>query len=302
MLYYLVYLLSLLPFRFLYMFSDVLAWLAHSVVKYRRQVVRNNLTSSFPEKDIKEIKLIEKQFYKFLCDYFFETLKLASMTENKMQKRLKVENIEEINEAVRRGQSVSIYLGHYCNWEWVSSLPLHIDSKAKCAQIYHPLENKTFDKLFYKLRTRFKANNIAMADIMQTLIRWKREGVPSVTGYIADQAPGLNIHLFTDFLNHDTGVYTGPERISKFLGAKAVYGHITRPRRGYYTLRFIPICEDAKKEAVFETSKEYFRLLEDNIREAPQFWLWSHRRWKRPRSLFYEYHGKEKADEMLKHL
>lgn len=302
MLYPIIYLLSLLPFRLLYIFSDVLAWLAHSVVKYRRRVVRDNLVSSFPEKSVEEIKKIEKKFYLFLCDYFFETVKLASMSPKKMLRHLKVENIEEINEAVAKGQSVSLYLGHYCNWEWVSSLPLHIDPAAKCAQIYHPLENKTFDKLFYKLRTRFKANNIAMADIMQTLIRWKREGVPSVTGYIADQAPGLNIHLFVDFLNHDTGVYTGPERISKFLGAKAVYGHLTRPRRGYYTLRFITICADAKKEPIFDTSREYFRLLEANIKEAPQYWLWSHRRWKRPRSLFFAYHGRAKAEEMLTHL
>lgn len=299
--FFIVKIFSLLPFRLLYLLSDFMAWLACDVVRYRRNVVRQNLTSSFPEKDIKEIRRIEKQFYLFLCDYFMETIKLATMSEKNMRKRLRVENIEEINEAVRRGQSVTIYLGHYCNWEWVSSLPLHIDPAAQCAQIYHPLENKTFDRLFYRLRTRFDANNIAMSDIMQTLVRWKREGIPSVTGYIADQAPGLNIHLFVDFLNHETGVYTGPERISKFLGAKAVYAHMCRPRRGYYTLRFIPISDNVKKETIFETSREYFRLLETNIRETPQYWLWSHRRWKRPRSMFEAYHG-DKAAEMLTHL
>lgn len=301
MLYPIIYLLSLLPFRILYILSDMLVFLAYDVVKYRRKVVHDNLTSSFPDKDPKEIKRIEKKFYQFLCDYIFETIKLASMSEKSMRKRMKVENIEEINEAVRRGQSVSLYLGHYCNWEWISSLPLHIDPAAKCAQIYHPLSNKSFDKLLFKIRTRFDANNIPMADIMQTLIGWKREGVPSVTGYIADQAPGLNIHLFVDFLNHETGVYTGPERISKFLGAKAVYGHLTRPKRGYYTLRFITVSEDAKKAPVFGTSREYFRLLEENIKESPQYWLWSHRRWKRTHQQFNEYHGAKAAD-MLTHL
>lgn len=278
-----------------------MAWLAYDVVRYRRNVVRQNLLSSFPERSTAEIKKMEKGFYRFLCDYFFETVKLAGMSETKMRKHLKVENIEEINEAVIRGQSVSVYLGHYCNWEWVSSLPLHIDPSAQCAQIYHPLENKTFDRLFYRLRTRFKANNIPMSDILQTLVRWKRENVPSVTGYIADQAPGFNIHLFLDFLNHETGVYTGPERISKFLGAKAVYAHMSRPKRGYYTLRFIPISENVKKEETFKTSREYFRLLEENINEAPQYWLWSHRRWKRTRSMFNDYHG-DKAAGMLTHL
>ncbi len=301
MLYKIVYLISLLPFKVLYIFSDVLAWLACDVIKYRRGVVRRNLAASFTEKPEKDIRKIEKRFYRFLCDYFIETVKLASMSPDKMRRHLKVENIEEINEAVRQGQSVSLYLGHYCNWEWVSSLPLHIDPAAKCAQIYHPLENKTFDKLLYRLRTRFDANNIPMKDILPTLITWKKENVPSVTGYIADQAPGLNIHLFVDFLNHETGAYTGPERISKFLGAKAVYGHMCRPKRGYYTLRFIPISENVKKENIFVTTRKYFTLLQDNIRETPQYWLWSHNRWKRSRELFNQYHG-DKAADMLTHL
>ncbi len=301
MLYKIIYLLSLLPFRVLYAISDVLAWIACDLVGYRREVVRGNLSSSFPEKNAKELRSIEKKFYRWLCDYFMETIKLASMSEKKMRKRLKVENIEIINEAVRSGQSVSLYLGHFCNWEWVSSLPLHIDRTAQCAQIYHPLENKSFDRLLYRLRTQFGANNIPMADILQRLVAWKREGVPTVTGYIADQAPGLNIHLFIEFLRHETGVYTGPERISKFLGAKAVYAHMSRPKRGYYTLRFIPISENVKKEKIFRTSHEYFHLLEENIKESPQYWLWSHRRWKRSRAMFNEYHG-EKASDMLTHL
>lgn len=287
--------------RISYFFSDILAWLACDVVRYRRGVVRENLRTSFPEKSDKELRRIEKGFYRFLGDYFVETLRLGAMTEKNMRKRLRVEGIEEVNDAVARGQSVSIYLGHYCNWEWVSSLPLHIDPKARCAQIYHPLNNRFFDRIFFKLRTRFKANNVPMNDILQKLIGWKREGVPSVTGYIADQAPGMNIHLFTDFLNHDTGVYTGPERISKFLGAKVVYAWMSRPKRGYYTLRFIPISENVKKEQMFEVTRRYFSLLEANIREAPEYWLWSHRRWKRNREQFEHYHG-ERAAEMLSHL
>lgn len=301
MLYRIVYIISLLPFGVLYLFSDILAWLACDVVKYRRKVVRRNLTASFPDKNEKEIRQIEKKFYKFLCDYFVETVKLASMSPKKMRRHLKVENIEEINEAIRKGQSVSLYLGHYCNWEWVSSLPLHIDPAARCAQIYHPLENKAFDKLLYRLRTKFDANNIPMKDILPTLIKWKKEDVPSVTGYIADQAPGLNIHLFVEFLNQETGAYTGPERISKFLGAKAVYGHMSRPKRGYYSLRFIPIAENVKKEDIFVTTRKYFSLLEENIIETPQYWLWSHNRWKRSRELFNQYHG-DKAADMLTHL
>lgn len=302
MLYSFIYLISLLPFRLLYAVSDVMAWLAYDVIKYRRRVVSENLRSSFPEKSPQELRRIEKKFYKFLGDYFIETIKLASMSEEKMKRHMVVENPEEINDATAKGQSYSLYLGHYCNWEWVSSLPIWSTvNEAYFQQLYHPLENKVFDRMMTRLRTRFGAHNIPMNDIMPNIVRLKKEGVPTVTGYIADQAPGLNIHLFLSFLNHETGVYTGAERISKFLNAKVGYAHITRPRRGYYRLRIIPICDDARREEIFEISRRYFELLENNIREAPQYWLWSHRRWKRSRAMFESYHG-DKAADMLTHL
>lgn len=293
--------LSLIPLGLLYILSDFLAWLAHSVVKYRLEVVRNNLASAFPEKEEKELRQIERGFYHFLADYFFETIKLFSMSTRYISRHLKVEGIEMINDAVDNGKNVSLFLGHYCNWEWVSSLPLHISKKGNCAQVYHKLHNKGSDLFFYRLRTHFGANNIPMDNIMRVLIGWKREGVPSVTGYIADQAPSLNVHLFVDFLNHDTSVYTGAERISRFLDAEVFYCHMSRPKRGYYTLRFIPVTRDIKNDPVFEPSREYFRLLEQNIREAPQYWLWSHRRWKHTRQQFFERFG-DKADEQLSHL
>lgn len=299
--YSLFYLVSLIPLRCLYILSDFLAWIAGSVLRYRHKVIADNLRSSFPDFDEREVKRIEKEFYRFLTDYFVETIKLASISPRKMLKRLVVENPELVNDATARGQSTVIYLGHYCNWEWVSSLPLSLTPGTIAAQIYHPLENKTFDQVFYRLRTRFHAHNVPMESTLRTLLGWKREGRPSVTGFIADQAPGMNIHLFVDFLNHDTGVYTGPERIADALKANVVYAHITRPKRGRYHLRFIPIAQNAKEMPMFEITRKYFELLEANIREAPQYWLWSHRRWKRTREHFYQFHGAH-ADEMLTHL
>lgn len=293
--------LSLLPLRVLYIFSDFLAWLAHSVVKYRVKVVRENLASAFPEKNEQERRRIEKEFYRFLGDYFFETVKLFSMSDKFIRRHLKIEGIEKIDQAMAEGRNVSLYLGHYCNWEWVSSIPLHLSGHGKAAQIYHPLENRGSDEFFKRLRTRFHAENIPMNDILPTLIKWKREGIPSVTGYIADQAPSLNVHLFVDFLNHETNAYTGPERISRFLNAEVFYLHISRPKRGYYTAKLISITDKIKEMPTFEPSKIYFKLLEENIREAPQYWLWSHRRWKRTRRMFDEYFG-DKATEQLSHL
>lgn len=293
--------LSLLPLRALYILSDVLSLLAHKVVRYRVAVVRENLSSSFPEKSEAELRKIERGFYRFLADYFFETVKLYFMSPKFIERHLKLKGLDKVNDAVEGGRSCTLYLGHYCNWEWVSSLPLHISPKAECAQIYHPLSDKGADRFFYRLRTRFHANNVAMEDTFRVLLKWKKAGIPSVTGYIADQAPGLNVHLFIDFLNHDTGVYTGPERISRFLDAEVFYCHMTRPRRGYYELEFIPITSSIKESPMFEPSRVYFRLLEKNIREQPEFWLWSHRRWKRSRQMFNDYFG-DKAADQLSHL
>lgn len=299
-LYALVWCVSLVPLGALYLVSDLLAGFLHTVIRYRRRVVHSNLVSSLPDRSESEIAAIERRFYRFLTDYAFETIKMMTMSEATIRKRLHVENPEMIRGAVTEGRNVTLLLGHYCNWEWVSSLPLWFDG-AEGAQVYHHLHNRAMDALFMRLRTRFRSHNIEMADILRRLIEWKRAGTPSVTGFIADQCPSLDIHLFLDFLHHDTAVFTGPERIAKFLDSRVLFCHLSRPRRGYYTLRFVEITDTPAKEATFDITREYFRMLQANIEEAPQYWLWSHRRWKRTRADFMAYWG-DQAEKQLSHL
>lgn len=296
-----VHAIAALPFPLLYLLSDCVAVVMHRLRRYRLKVVRENLASAFPEKNRAWLRRTERKFYHWLADYFLETLKLTSMSETRMRRCLTVENPEMVDEAVAAGRSVTLLLGHYCNWEWVSSLPLHFAEGTTCAQVYHYLHNRAMDKVFMDLRTRFGAHNIEMGDIMRALIEWKRSGTPTVTGFIADQCPKWEIHLFVDFLNHETGVYTGPERIARFLDAEVIFCHLSRPRRGEYRLRFIKITDTPKKEDTFEITRRYMQLLQSNIEEAPQFWLWSHRRWKRTRADFEEYWG-DQASRMLSHL
>lgn len=287
MLYVLFYGLSLLPLRCLYIISDIVAWVMHHVVRYRLGVVKTNLTASFPDKSTRETDAIAGKFYRFLTDYFVETVKLTSMGKSEMMRRMRFEGIEPVAEALKAGRSVSLYLGHYCNWEWVSSLPVYFPESAGCGQIYHPLENPAADRLFLKIRSRFGAVSIRLHETLKVLTSWHRGGIASVTGYIADQVPGFNgIHCWVDFLNHDTPVYSGPERISRMLHAEAYYIDMFRPRRGYYVGKFVKITDDASKCEKFSITREYFRLLEESIRRAPEFWLWSHRRWKRTREQF----------------
>ena len=292
------FIISLLPLWVFYRLSDGLYYLVYHVVRYRRRVVYANLRSSFPEKSEAEIERIAKDFYSFFCDYIVETLKLFSMGEKNIRKRMQFEGLNQVKEDFANGRSVSVYLGHYCNWEWISSLGLHLDEQ--CGQIYHPLENATLDRLFLYMRGRFKAKSIKMDDTFLTILRWKKEGRKNIVGYIADQVPGYNnIHYWADFLHHDTPVFTGAERISKIMDTAVYYIDVERPRRGYYVARFIKIADSLNEHPVFFATEQYFRLLEQNIQRAPQYWLWSHKRWKRTREEFNRMFTEEERKKRL---
>ena len=292
------FIISLLPLWVFYRLSDGLYYLVYHVVRYRRRVVYANLRSSFPEKSEAEIERIAKDFYSFFCDYIVETLKLFSMGEKNMRKRMKFEGLDQVKEDFANGRSVTLYLGHYCNWEWISSLGLHLDEQ--CGQIYHPLENATLDRLFLYMRGRFKAQSIKMDDTFLTILKWKKEGRKNIVGYIADQVPGYNnIHYWAEFLHHDTPVFTGAERISKIMDTAVYYIDVERPRRGYYVARFIKIADSLNEHPVFFATEQYFRLLEQNIQRVPQYWLWSHKRWKRTREEFNRMFTEEERKKRL---
>lgn len=295
--------LGSLPLPVLYAFSDFVAFLAGGVIGYRKKVIRKNLADSFPDKDTKELRNIEKGFYRFLGDYFVETMKLGRMSKKDITRRMRFEGMDEVVEALKEGKNVSLLLGHLGNWEWVSTIPIHLPEGIPGGQIYHPLENEGADKAFLNIRNRFGAVSIKMKDTLPTVVGWRRKNIPSMIGYIADQAPIFEgIHLFLDFLNHDTPVLTGHERISKMLHATVVYGHMSRPKRGEYVCKFVKITDDAATLPEFEMTRIYFGMLEKNILESPELWLWSHNRWKRTREMFYEQKGAKDAERRLSHL
>lgn len=289
---------SLFPLWLLYRVSDGLYYLIYYIIRYRKRIVYANLRSSFPEKSEAEIRHLAKQFYAFFCDYIVETLKYFSMSERTIRKRMKFEGLEQIRQEFDNGRSVSVYLGHYCNWEWISSLGIHLDEQ--CAQIYHPLEHPTADSLFLYMRERFNAKSVKMADTFATIRKWHREGRKNIVGYIADQVPGYNsIHYWADFLHHDTPVFTGTERISRIMDTAVYYLDVERPRRGYYTAKFIRVADSLKEYPAFYATEQYFRLLEKTIMRAPQYWLWSHKRWKRTREEFNRIYSEEERKKRL---
>ena len=288
MVYRIFYLISLLPLRVLYGFSDVLAYLAYYVVRYRRGVVRKNLTTSFPEKSPKEIIAIEKRFYRWFTDYFFEAIKLLSISDEELNRRFTITNSNEIEACFEQGQNVAAILGHYCNWEWLSCVGKDLPANRMCGLIYHPLYNKAFDDLFLRIRSH-EANGkpIPKQDILRQLVTNKQNGTMSIFGYISDQVPKWeNIHLWLPFLNHDTPVFIGGEKIMRRMNDAVYYAELTRPRRGYYSLTYRLITKQPNDLPEFEVTRCFFRMLEETIRREPSYYLWSHNRWKRTHEEF----------------
>ena len=281
------YILSLLPLWVHYLFSEILYFILYRVIGYRKSVVRENLIQSFPEKDATQLRQIEHAYYRFFCDYLAESVKLMSISRKNLKKRLVFKGTEMVDEIVESGQSCAVYLGHYCNWEWITSLPLWVTPKAQCGQIYHPIENKDFDQLFLRLRQRLGAVCIPMQDTLRKLLEYRQQGRPIVIGYISDQKPHwVNIHHWVDFLHHDTPVLTGTERIARKLNHAVFYMDVRRIQRGYYEAEFKLITREPQKMKEFELTDIYYKYLEQSICRAPEFWLWSHNRWSRTREEF----------------
>lgn len=279
------YLVSLLPLRVLYFISDLLFYPLYYGLKYRRAVVRKNLTDSFPEKNDEEIVRIEKDFYHFFCDYVMETLKLFSMRKGEMMRRMTFSGLEEVRSSLRQeGRKYCfLYLGHYCNWEYVASLQYWLPD-ISCGQIYHPLYNKAFDRLFLRLREQFGGECIPMKSAMRRIVRMGGQGRPVMIGFIADQAPGWEaMEHWTPFLHRDTAFFQGVERIGRKVDAAVYYVKIERVRRGYYHASLERMAESAAALPEYKLTDSYAARLEEQICKHPAFWLWSHNRWKRTR-------------------
>lgn len=285
---------ALLPLRALYILSDVLYILVYHIVRYRRKVVRSNLTNSFPHKTSKERLKIEKKFYRHFCDYFVETVKLLHISDNTMRKHMHFENIDLVKALMQDGRSALMYLGHYANWEWVPSINLNFNDGELLGQIYRPLKNKAIDDLFLKIRSRFGSIGIPKNNTLRTIINLRRQKKQILIGFMADQTPSINnIHYWTRFLNQDTPVFTGVERIAKQTGFAVVYLDIQKIKRGYYKAEVKLISDKPQQEPENVITERYIREMEKTILRNPAYWLWTHKRWKR---------SQEEVEELREHL
>lgn len=273
-----LWLVSLLPLRVLYIFSDLFCHIIR-LIGYRRAVINENLRYSFPDKSAEEIRSIRLKFYSHLCDLFFETIKIQNMSEKEMRRRVKLNNFEYVHQCYDNGKDIIGVTAHYGNWEWFPSMKLHI--KATGVNVYRPLKNKHFDKYMLRLRSKWGTVNFDMRSTFKEVIKLKRKNERFFIGLVADQSPGLpEIQYWTQFLNQNTAVLTGPEKMAKLTKSPVVYVNMRKIKRGYYEIDIIPLMEDSASSAEHEITDLYIKHLESVITDKPEFWLWSHKRWK----------------------
>jgi KDO2-lipid IV(A) lauroyltransferase len=275
---------SFLPFGLLYLFSDIAYFFVYYLFRYRRGVVRANLCNAFPEKSLREIKGIERKFYCHLIDTSVEFYKLWRMSASTMRKRCVFKNPEIPLSYLGEGRDVLIILGHYGNWEWLSSFGLYIND-AHFLVLYKPLHNKLIDRLTKFLRARFGAVPVPKNDMVREINRCRVDKEKFVLCMVADQTPrGSNSDLWMTFLNQETPVYRGAEKIASKYDMPVLFLGIQKVRRGYYEAEYLVICDYPGKLPSGEITKMHTRVLEKTIRDSPEYWLWSHRRWKHRRS------------------
>lgn len=268
-----------LPMRVNYIFSDFLFFLVYYIARYRRAVVRKNLKNSFPQKSTSELKTIERKFYHHLCDTFIETLYFDRISPEEAKKRVKFTNPELPNNYMDQGRSVVVFLGHYNNWEWLTAWTLY--SKYRFYAIYKKLKSKTFEKFYYRLRSRLGTIPLERADTFRQLMHDYQNNITNLSSFIFDQTPRIHeIQYWSTFLNQDSAILTGGEKTAKKLNTVVLFAHMKKIKRGFYETEYILITENAEKTDKFEITEKCTRCLEKIIIDKPQFWLWSHKRWK----------------------
>ncbi|GJM59748.1 lysophospholipid acyltransferase family protein [Persicobacter diffluens] len=273
------YLISLIPLRIMYLFSDCFYFVTYYLIGYRKKVVLDNLHRSFPEKSPKEIKAIARKHYRFFTDSLFETLKKLSISEKELRRRVEIEHYAEMYQLYKDKHSIIVVMGHYGSWE-LGGARIGLEEGHPLICIYKPLHNKMMDQLFLYIRTRFRGEVVATKNTPRVMLANRNRETAIV--FLADQTPLLlsNSH-WVKFLNQDTPVYRGTAQLAQKFDYPVVYAVVRRPKRGYYKVSFEVLTMDPKSLSDLEISRRHTRRLEEDIIAQPELWMWTHRRWKR---------------------
>lgn len=273
---FILYPLSLLPLRILYVLSDGMYVLLYHIIAYRKQLVLNNLWHAFPEKTEEEIKTICKKFYGNFCDQWTETLKLLSISQQELNRRIKG-NWEVFHQLHKEGRNTYALLGHTFNWEW-ANVACQYNCQQQFAGVYMPQKSKAADRLLNKIRTRSGAWLISM----KAKRGFERlNNVQYIVGLIADQNPPvIKAATWYNFMNREAPFFNGPEVLAKRANAAVVFAGIKKIKRGYYEIVLERFADDATALPKGEMMQAYVRFMEEQIKAQPENWMWTHNRWK----------------------
>lgn len=278
---FVVRIISHIPFRALYVLSDLLFYLVYYVIRYRRGVVRKNLTETFSDRELKDIIKIEKDFYHFLMDMILEACKLMTISQEEIKRRITFPDIEPVKAVLAQKKSVAVFMGHYGNWEWLTSVGLWVGEGTSVAQIYHRLSNEAVDKVMLEMRQRCGCVCVEMHKTARYVASASASDETYALALIADQSPRKkDAKHYTSFLNHDVPVLIGPEKLARKYGLGAYFLGIRRVRRGYYECSFSQLHDDVASLPECELTDIYFRRLEEHIMKQPELYLWSHNRFR----------------------
>lgn len=277
-----LWVISILPFRIFYWFSDFIYLIVYYIIGYRKKTVKENLALALPHLSDKERLVIEKKSYHHLCDMFLEMIKTMTISSAEMNRRFVVTNIELVKEYENKGKSTVLLASHYASWEWL--LSINQKTKFKGIGVYKKIANKYFDKLIRDIRSKYNAELVETKNAIPLMAENQKNGILSMYGLASDQSPKLNRAFHWDkFMGVEVPVHTGAEMLAKKYDLNVLFVKVKKVKRGFYEATFVPITDNPTSIPDFEITNTFLREVEKQILEAPEYYFWTHKRWKHKR-------------------
>ena len=274
-----LWIISKLPFRLFYWFSDCIYILVYYIIGYRKKIVRNNILIALPHISEEKRLVIEKKFYHHMCDMFLEMIKTMSISSEEMKERFKITNIELLKEYEQKNKSIILLAAHYASWEWL--LSINESTSFKCYGVYKKVNNKYFDAKVRAIRSKFKSVLVTTDNTIALINDNEKNGIMSLYGLASDQSPQVHKTFhWQQFMGITVPVHTGAEMLAKRYDLEVVFAKVKKVKRGYYEATFVPIANNPKSIPDYEITDAYLKEVEQQILEAPEFYFWTHKRWK----------------------
>ncbi len=275
-------LISRLPFRVIYLISDFFYVVVRFIIRYRRTTILSNLRFAFPEKTEKEIKTISSKFYRHFCDFMLETIKMHNMSKSQMEERLTYTGLELLDAEYKKGRGIIVLAMHHNNWEWCSALKTKV--RHKLIMLYNPVRgNRALERFILESREKWGGKCVPVHKSGRILLGSNREEEPAAVWLSADQTPPAHSQFWTIFLNREAPFFSGPEKIAARTNQPVFFHHTRKTGRGKYEVIVSPLIENPAEAGSQEILLKYVRKMEEMIKKEPEFYLWSHRRWKHTR-------------------